>query len=402
MIKKGSQRLPFLFHNLRFGFRVNHSNRFFKPLSCTAKIYMHMHNFLTITWDMPFGLDLGFITLRYYSLLFAGGFFAGYFVIKKMFAAEKAPDSWLDSLVTYMVIATVLGARLGHVFFYEWDYYKEHPGKILKVWEGGLASHGAAIAIIVALIIFSKKVTKKSPLWILDRIVIVVALAACFIRVGNYMNSEIYGKPANSAIETIYLNPVRQSVLNAYGDRIEKLEFKSLGTVLETDSINYPQYTMTATFFAGQDGPSAKAFVERYVASRINQQNIDELNVIIPLNSQASLNDVGGAAAVSIAVLGVPRYPTQWIEAGAYLLIFLILFFLYWKTDRSKQAGFLFGSFLVLLFGTRFFVEYLKANQVAFEQNMQLNMGQWLSIPLVLVGLYFIFTSKKNTDEQSA
>jgi len=361
-----------------------------------------MHNLLSITWDMPYGLDLGFITLRYYSLLFAAGFFAGYFVIKKMFEAEKVPDSWLDSLVTYMVIATVLGARLGHVFFYEWDYYKEHPGKILKVWEGGLASHGAAIAIILALIYFSRKVTKKSPLWILDRIVIVVALAACFIRVGNYMNSEIYGTAANSAIETVYLNPVRQSVLNAYGDRIESLEFKSLGSELETDSLNYPQYEMTATFFAGQDGPSAKAFVERYVASRINQQSIDERNVIIPIGTEASLQNETGNAVVRIAVLGVPRYPTQWIEAGAYLLIFLILFYLFWKTDRSKYSGFLFGSFLVLLFGTRFFVEFLKANQVAFEQNMKLNMGQWLSIPLVLIGLYFIFTSKKKTDEQSA
>lgn len=361
-----------------------------------------MHNLLTITWDMPFGLDLGFITLRYYSLLFAGGFFAGYFVIKKMFAFEKAPEAWLDSLVTYMVVATVLGARLGHVFFYEWDYYKEHPGKILKVWEGGLASHGAAIAIILALILFSRKVTKKSPLWILDRIVIVVALAACFIRVGNYMNSEIYGKVANSNIETVFLNPVRQSILNGYGDRIESVEFKSLETVFATDSFIYPQYEMTVNFTEGKDGPSAKSFVERYVAARINQENIDELNVIIPQNTQATLIENDDAPIIKIAVLGVPRYPTQWIEAGAYLLIFLILYYLYWNTDKSKQGGFLFGSFLVLLFGTRFFVEFLKANQVAFEQNMQLNMGQWLSIPLVIIGFYFIITAKNKSNDAAS
>lgn len=357
-----------------------------------------MNSLLTVTWDMPYGLELGSFTLRYYSLLFAGGFFAGYFVIKKIFEAEKVPDKWLDSLVTYMVLATIIGARLGHVFFYEWDYYKTHPGKILAVWEGGLASHGAAIAIIIALIIFSRKVTKRSPLWSLDRIVIVVALAAVFIRTGNFMNSEIYGRPSNSAIETVFLNPVRNSILNGYGDRIQEVDFKPLHKVFETDSINYPEYQFTATFVQGHDAEVAKSFVERYIAGLLNQQEIDERNIIVLAGTEAEIIDEGQTPVIRMIVLGVPRYPTQWIEAIAYFFIFLLLYFLYWKTNKKNQPGFLFGTFLITLFGFRFFVEFLKANQVAFEQNMSLNMGQWLSIPLVLIGLYFVLTSKSKSN----
>lgn len=353
-----------------------------------------MFSLLTITWDQGLGLDIGFFTLRYYSLLFAGGFFAGYFIIRKILLHDKKPESWLDSLVTYMVIATVLGARLGHVFFYEWEYYKEHPGKILAVWEGGLASHGAAIAIIIALIIYSKKITKTSPLWILDRIVIVVALAAVFIRTGNMMNSEIYGKPANSAIETVYLNPVRESVMSAYGDRITEVAFKPMHSTLQTDSLVYPRYEMVLSFIDGHDPEVAQAFTERYIASLLNNQKADDQNLIVLAATEAQLLAATPAPTVSIAVLGIPRYPTQLIEALAYLVVFVLLYLLYWQSNRSQYQGFLFGTFLVTVFGFRFVVEFLKANQVDFEAAMNFNMGQWLSIPLVLVGLYFMFTAK--------
>lgn len=361
-----------------------------------------MFSLLTITWDQGLGLDIGFFTLRYYSLLFAGGFFAGYFIIRKILLHDKKPESWLDSLVTYMVIATVLGARLGHVFFYEWEYYKEHPGKILAVWEGGLASHGAAIAIIIALIIYSKKITKTSPLWILDRIVIVVALAGAFIRTGNMMNSEIYGKPANSAIETVYTNPVRETLLSAYGDRITDVAFTPAHKSLETDSLTYPLYDMTVTFVAGYDPNVAEAFVERYIASFLNNDKPDDQNILVASETEAQLVDNTGATSVTMQVLGVPRYPTQIIEALAYLIVFLLLYFLYWKTDRAAYRGFLFGTFLVTVFGFRFMVEFLKANQVAFEANMNLNMGQWLSVPLVLAGLYFMFTAKNSGKDATA
>ena len=153
-----------------------------------------------ITWTAsPEILSLGPITLRWYGLLFASGFLIGLFIVRKMFLAERAPEEWLDSAFVYIVSGAVLGARLGHVFFYDWAYYREHLSEIPKIWHGGLASHGGAIGIILALWIFSVRISKKSILWILDKVVVPTALAACFIRLGNLMNSEILGKPTDVA-----------------------------------------------------------------------------------------------------------------------------------------------------------------------------------------------------------
>jgi phosphatidylglycerol:prolipoprotein diacylglycerol transferase len=361
-----------------------------------------MLHLLTFTWDQPLGLEIGSFTLRYYSLLFAGGFFAGYYVFKRFAKNDNMPEKWLDSLLTYMVVSTVLGARLGHVFFYEWGYYKNHPEKILAVWEGGLASHGAAVAIILALIIWSRRVSKKSPLWVLDRIVIVVALAGGFIRLGNMMNSEIYGKPANSAIETVYINPVRESLLGTAGDRIEEIDFTPLDRTLETDSLTYPLYTMRVTFVPEHEPRVAKTFVERYIATQLNNRTLDDRNIMVAAGTEATLVNENSPAVVSMEVMGIPRYPTQVIESLGYFLIFVLLYFLYWRTSRIKEMGFIFGAFLVSIFGFRFLVEFLKANQVAFEANMNLNMGQWLSIPLVLAGLYFMFTAKNRMDADNS
>lgn len=152
---------------------------------------------MQIVWDVDPQIFPKLKTPNYYGLLFVTGIFLGFLTIKKMFKKEDVPEKVLDTLLIYVVIATIVGARLGHVFFYDWDYYKNNLGDILKVWEGGLASHGAAISILVALYVFAKKVSKTSYLWILDRVVISIAVAACFIRLGNLMNSEIAGIPTN-------------------------------------------------------------------------------------------------------------------------------------------------------------------------------------------------------------
>ncbi|MFW5657125.1 MAG: prolipoprotein diacylglyceryl transferase [Bacteroidota bacterium] len=146
-----------------------------------------------ITWNVdPEIVNIGPFSIRWYGLLFATGFYLGYLIMLKIFKREKLPESLLDKLTWYMVLATVIGARLGHCLFYEPEYYLSNPVEILKVWKGGLASHGGAIGILIALWIFSKK-TKKKYLWILDRIVIPTALVGFLIRMGNLMNSEIYG-----------------------------------------------------------------------------------------------------------------------------------------------------------------------------------------------------------------
>ncbi len=146
-----------------------------------------------IVWNVNPEIFSGFITVRWYGLMFAVGFLIGYEIVARMFKHEGAPERWLGILLVYVVIATIVGARLGHVFFYEWDEYKVDPIRILYIWEGGLASHGDTIAIILAVILYSIFVTKRSPLWTFDRLVIAIALVGGLIRLGNLFNSEIYG-----------------------------------------------------------------------------------------------------------------------------------------------------------------------------------------------------------------
>lgn len=151
-----------------------------------------------VTWNVdPVLFPLGPFAVRWYGLMFVIGFFIGYHIVAKMFKHEGAPESWLGTLLTYLVVCTIVGARLGHVFFYEWDYYSAHPAEILKIWNGGLASHGGTIAIIIGMWIFCRFVAHKPMSWVIDKIVAPVALTGCLIRLGNLMNSEIYGAPTD-------------------------------------------------------------------------------------------------------------------------------------------------------------------------------------------------------------
>ena len=151
-----------------------------------------------IYWNAdPIMFSIGALTVRWYGLAFAIGFIVGYNIVSRMFRHEGAPEKWLSILLMYVIIATIVGARLGHVFFYAWDYYSQHLSEIPKIWEGGLASHGGGIGIIIAVILFSRCVAKKPVSWTFDKLVIPIALVGCLIRLGNLMNSEIYGAPTD-------------------------------------------------------------------------------------------------------------------------------------------------------------------------------------------------------------
>ncbi len=266
---------------------------------------------LSIVWDMnPTIFELGPFEIRWYGLLFATAFLLGFSIIARMFKQENLPDEWTDKLLIYMMLAVVLGARFGHVFFYDWQYYSENPGEILKIWHGGLASHGGAIGIVIALLLYSKFVSKRSPLWVFDRIMVVTALGAFLIRIGNFINSEIFGVPTDLPW--------------------------------------------------GVEFVRAKAYY--------------------PL---------------------VARHPTQLYEAFSYLLVFLILVYIYERTQLKNKQGFMFGVFLILAFAARFLIEFMKENQEAFEAGMVLNMGQILSIPFFLAGFYFVFRKEKTTEIQT-
>ncbi len=150
-----------------------------------------------ITWTASPNLIDSFVTVRWYGLMFAIGFLVGYEIVWRIYRREGAPESWMSSLFLYVVVATIVGARLGHVFFYDWAWYSQHLSDIPKVWEGGLASHGGTLGIMIAIWFYSKFVTKKPMLWTFDRLIVPVGLVAALIRIGNLMNHEIYGAPTD-------------------------------------------------------------------------------------------------------------------------------------------------------------------------------------------------------------
>ena len=258
---------------------------------------------LVIHWNIdPAILHIGGFELRWYSLLFVSGFILGWFIMKDFFKREKMDEKLLDPLLYTLLICTIVGARLGHCIFYQPDYYfGSWKGfwEIFMPWKGGLASHGGTIAIILGLIWYVNKYGKKNDfdfMWLVDHLVIPVSFAACFIRLGNLFNSEIYGGPTS----------------------------------------------LPWGFIFERNGET------------------------------------------------VPCHPTQLYEGGTYLLLGLILYALYkWRLDKVYRGTFT-GIFFIVCFGSRILIEFVKNPQVAFEENMVLNMGQILSIPFVLLGIGFL------------
>jgi prolipoprotein diacylglyceryl transferase len=277
--------------------------------------------------------------------MFVVAFGLGWYIMKKIFERENESIEKLDSLFIWTVLSTLLGARLGHVFFYDWEYFRNHLSEILLPFRfnpsfeftgfQGLASHGAAIAIIISMYYFSKKVMKRPLLWVLDRVVIPVASGAIFVRLGNFFNSEIVG------IET----------KSPFGIKFIREHFSARDAVAKTQI------------------PNPK---EAYHAIATNPQFANLLDQV------------------------PAKHPAQLYEAFCYVFVFAILFFLYWKTNVREKLGFLFGMFLVLLWSVRFVVEYVKESQGGFEDYLGLfSTGQWLSIPFIIIGLYFIFNAEK-------
>lgn len=298
---------------------------------------------LNIVWNPSKGIDLGFFTLHYYSLMWIVAFLLGFYIIKRIYKNENQTNEALDSLFIYSVVGIMLGARLGHVFFYQSELINEDffsiflpfkfKGGIEFTGFQGLASHGAAIGMIISMYLYNKKVIKKTVLWILDRVVVPVSLGAVFVRLGNFINSEIIGKVTESSFGVHFIQDTynKYEVVKITGIKDVKDAYTALG--------NDPKYA--------------------------------DLLAQVPL-----------------------RHPAQLYEAFCYVFVFLILMFFYWKTNKREQQGFLFGLFLVLLWTVRFFVEYVKEPQNIERADWLLNTGQLLSIPFILIGLYFMFTYK--------
>ncbi len=265
-----------------------------------------------ITWNVdPEIFSIGGLSIRWYGLMFALAFLSAYLVFTRGMKISRLSTEMVDQLLIYVAVGTIVGARLGHCLFYEPSYYLSNPVEILKIWEGGLASHGAAIGIVIAIVLYSIR-HKLSFLWLMDRLVIVVPLSGAFIRTGNLFNSEIYGRAT--------------------------------------------------------DLPWAFLFVR---------------DRVIDSNTGAVLPNV-------------PSHPTQIYEALSYLLIFFILYYFYKKNKETVRDGFIFGVFLILLFSARFLIEFIKRDQVSFESGMLINMGQWLSLPFIAIGIALIYYTGKH------
>ena len=272
-----------------------------------------------INWTVdPVLFHLGPLTVRWYGFLWAVGIYATLLIVQRLFKHEKLPSEWLDKLFIYTVVGAIVGARLGHCLFYEWqllpepatflgitfkygNHYLSHPWELLYIWRGGLASHGGAIGILIAMYFFNKNVSKKGYVWIFDRLVIGVAICGAAIRLGNLMNSEFYGSATSLPWGFIFL----------------------------------------------RDGQTE------------------------------------------------PMHPTQIYEIIYCLLTFVVTWWLYWKKEAYKKNGLIFGVFLIGIFGSRFVLEFIKLDQESFESGMILNMGQILSIPFIIWGIWLIIKSNK-------
>ncbi|MBF4516306.1 prolipoprotein diacylglyceryl transferase [Flavobacterium sp. ANB] len=305
-----------------------------------------MTHALNIIWNPSEGIDLGFFMIRYYSLMFVIAFGLGWFLMKKIFERENESLDKLDSLFVWTVLATLIGARLGHVIFYDWEYFRNHlleiflPFRFEPKFEftgfQGLASHGAAISIIIAMYYYSKMILKRPLLWILDRVVIPVASGAIFVRLGNFFNSEIIGHETTSAFGIRFLH-----------DKFSKSE------AVQKTQIANPKEAYNAI---------------------VHDPKFADLLAQVPA-----------------------KHPTQLYEGFCYIFVFAILYFLYWKTNARLRSGYLFGLFLVLLFVVRFIVEFVKESQGGIEEELGMfSTGQWLSIPFIIIGLFFIIRAKRN------
>ncbi len=365
-----------------------------------------------VIWNVkPQIIDLGSFQIRYYSLLFVLAFIAGYIILGRIFRKEGLPANLLDRLTIYMVISTIIGARLGHCFFYEFDYYMQHPLEMILPWRGkigvdfqftgyqGLASHGAAIGIFTGMYFFSRK-SKISFLWTLDKVAIMVALSGFFIRTGNLMNSEVYGDPTNSNSGFVYVRDFTNLFLRAENDRIRHIKYyDNLKDTVNTGGIVPIKMDIEFTGKVKNE-EFVRSFAEimlRDALIRIKYQN----NIVHPDidNLKYEIGKKRRRYHLEATIYGVPRYPTQIYEAGSYLLIFLLLMFLNQNKKLKFKDGFLFGMFMCTIFIARFLIEFIKEDQVEFESSLPLNMGQILSIPFIILGIIFIIIKRAKKSE---
>lgn len=409
-------------------------------------ISMHCLNY--IIWNgSPELFSIGPVTLRWYGLLFALGFLISQQILYYMYRQEEKPQNDVDTLTIYMVVATILGARLGHIIFYEPEIIWQNPISIFLPFEfnpfrftglQGLASHGGAIGILFALwvyanysIRFSKpdvdlsekrgdaRIKKKikyglfvekrrrpgqSYLQVLDRIVILVALTGALIRFGNYFNSEILGKPTNGPTGIVFINRVSESILGDPADpnNIVQSVIVKRNSNMEEGSNGRVPINLFIFFKPGIPEPNAQFFCRSdlkkilYFGSEFVDEPVEGY-----VQYQTVYDEKSNQVMARINTTGIARHPAQLYEAISCILLFIFLFSIWQHYKRNLPEGRIFGYFMIILWSLRFSYEYLKENQVPFEDKLPLNMGQILSIPLVIIGIFILIRSYRTPQSNS-
>jgi phosphatidylglycerol---prolipoprotein diacylglyceryl transferase len=351
--------------------------------------------------------SIGTFALRWYGLLFALGFLISQQVLYYIYKQEGKPQSDVDTLTIYMVAATVLGARFGHVIFYQPEMLWTDPLGVILPFEfapkfrftglQGLASHGGAFGILIAIWLYSrKKKPGQNYLQVLDRLVIVVALTGALIRLGNFFNSEIIGKPTNSPMGVVFISRVTEAILgNDDKTPVESFAVKENKALPEGAHGRMP-LSLYFFFKSNTSEQQARTFLVsdvKFYLGRLNEF-VDE-PAAVPLNYELT-KEKDGRYAGRVKTFGIARHPAQLYESLSCVLLFIFLFMMWRKKKENTPPGQLFGTFMVILWSLRFMYEFLKENQVTFEDSMRLNMGQILSIPLILAGIYVLYRTKNS------
>ena len=362
-----------------------------------------------IIWNgSPEIFSVGSFALRWYGLFFALGFLISQQLLYYIFRREGKPEKDVDTLTIYMVVATIIGARLGHVIFYQPEIIWEEPWSIFLPFEfspfrftglQGLASHGAAIGILFVLWLYGrKKKPGQNYLQVVDRIVILVALTGALIRLGNFFNSEIIGKPTDLPIGVVFVNRLTEAVRDRQDENtvIESIVYHKNDSLPVVGGGKIP---LSVYFFfkKGVSEPEARQVMD--YAQNISYRLDEFFDVTQEFHYELATQKDGNLAA-RLHLIGISRHPAQLYESISCVFLFILLFIIWSRYRQDLPAGRLLGIFLIFCFGLRFLYEFLKENQEPFENSLPLNMGQILSIPLVIAGiLILVYSYRKNEKE---
>lgn len=320
------------------------------------------------------------LPIRWYGLFFAIGFFLSYMCLRKIFVRENLTTDDADSLTFTTFFLLLIGLRLGHCLFYEPAEYLADPIRILYVWEGGLASHGGAIGLLCAFLWFSRK-SGKSFLWVTSRAAVVIPITAFFVRMGNLMNSEIYGIATNLPWAFVFVRDA----------------------TIQTSAQELSEIMAQAGLVASNSVASLTAFLSNCLPeTAVSFESLCDVLLKYKFLDQSQINPLVDACVQ--AGLLTTNHPTQIYEALTYLLTGVILIAYYqlrMKHNKPVSDYVICAIALLMIFATRFLYEFIKNKQVAFEESMSLDMGQWLSVPFILVGIVFVILAIRESRKEN-